>query len=185
MVLMQYNEIAYCVFSEMRYNNIVIRKNRKNVSSTVRRRIKGGSLSWLRRITSARSVWSLNPCLCRTPATPGEAARLAAISLRPASKINNRKTAVWLYSGLFCQFGRWKHHGFPVRTLDKSPSDLYNNTVVCRVSSSVERSLPKPQRRVRFPYLAPECIEAVGRLCFSDSLIFIFLSLFSLFYGIL
>ena len=42
MVLMQYNEIAYCVFSEMRYNNIVIRKNRKNVSSTVRRRIKGG-----------------------------------------------------------------------------------------------------------------------------------------------
>ena len=44
-VLMQYNEIAYCVFSEMRYNNIVIRKNRKNVSSTVRRRIKGGSLS--------------------------------------------------------------------------------------------------------------------------------------------
>ena len=55
----------------------------------------------------------------------------------------------------------------------------------CKVSSSVERSLPKPQRRVRFPYLAPECIEAVGRLCFSDSLIFIFLSLFSLFYGIL
>lgn len=45
MVLMQYNEIAYYVFSEMRYNNIVIRKNRKNVSSTVRRRIKGGSLS--------------------------------------------------------------------------------------------------------------------------------------------
>ena len=41
----QYTEIAYCVFSEMRYNNIVIRKNRKNVSSTVRRRIKGGSLS--------------------------------------------------------------------------------------------------------------------------------------------
>lgn len=41
-VLMQYNEITYCVFSEMRYNNIVIRKNRKNVSSTVRRRIKGG-----------------------------------------------------------------------------------------------------------------------------------------------
>ena len=34
MVLMQYNEITYCVFSEMRYNNIVIRKNRKNVSST-------------------------------------------------------------------------------------------------------------------------------------------------------
>ena len=34
MVLMQYNEIAYCVFSEMRYNNIVIRKNRKNVSCT-------------------------------------------------------------------------------------------------------------------------------------------------------
>lgn len=25
----------------------------------------------------------------------------------------------------------------------------------CKVSSSVERSLPKPQRRVRFPYLAP------------------------------
>lgn len=45
MFLMQYTEIAYCVFSEMRYNNIVIRKNRKNVSSTVRRRIKGGSLS--------------------------------------------------------------------------------------------------------------------------------------------
>lgn len=42
MILMQYNEIAYCVFSEMRYNNIVIRKNRKSVSSTVRRRIKGG-----------------------------------------------------------------------------------------------------------------------------------------------
>lgn len=34
MVLMQYDEIAYCVFSEMRYTNIVIRKNRKNVSST-------------------------------------------------------------------------------------------------------------------------------------------------------
>lgn len=33
-VLMQYNEITYCVFSEMRYTNIVIRKNRKNVSST-------------------------------------------------------------------------------------------------------------------------------------------------------
>lgn len=33
-VLMQYNEIASCVFSEMRYTNIVIRKNRKNVSST-------------------------------------------------------------------------------------------------------------------------------------------------------
>ena len=30
----------------------------------------------------------------QTPATPGEAARLAAISLRPASEINNRKTAV-------------------------------------------------------------------------------------------
>lgn len=45
MVLMQYDEIAYCVFSEMRYTNIVIRKNIKNVSSTVRRRIKGGSLS--------------------------------------------------------------------------------------------------------------------------------------------
>ena len=148
-------------------NNIVIRKNRKNVSSTVRRRIKGGSLSWLRKITSVRSVWSLNPCLCRTPATPGEAARLAAISLRPASKINNRKTAVWLYSGLFCQFGRWKHHGFPVRTLDKSPSDLYNNTVVCRVSSSVERSLPKPQRRVRFPYPAPKKLSHPnGWLCF-------------------
>ena len=26
----------------------------------------------------------------------------------------------------------------------------------CKVSSSVERSLPKPQRRVRFPYLAPD-----------------------------
>ncbi len=26
---MQYNEIAYCVFPEMRYNIIVIRKNRK------------------------------------------------------------------------------------------------------------------------------------------------------------
>ena len=104
-VLMQYNEIVSCVFSEMRYTNIVIRKNRKNVSSTVRRRIKGGSLSWLRRITSARSVWSLNPCLCKNPATPGEAARLAAISLRPASEINNRKTAVWLYSGLFSGLG--------------------------------------------------------------------------------
>lgn len=45
MILMQYNQIAYCVFSEMRYTNIVIRKNRKNVSCTVRRRIKGGSLS--------------------------------------------------------------------------------------------------------------------------------------------
>ena len=45
MILIQYNEITYCVFSEMRYTNIVIRKNRKNVSSTVRRRIKGGSLS--------------------------------------------------------------------------------------------------------------------------------------------
>lgn len=45
MVLMQYDEIAYCVFSEMRYTNIVIRKNRKNVSCTVRIRIKGGSLS--------------------------------------------------------------------------------------------------------------------------------------------
>lgn len=33
-VLMQYNEIASCVFSEMRYTNIVIKKNRKNVSST-------------------------------------------------------------------------------------------------------------------------------------------------------
>lgn len=33
-VLMQYNEIVSCVFSEMRYTNIVIRKNRKNVSST-------------------------------------------------------------------------------------------------------------------------------------------------------
>ena len=30
-VLMQYNEIAYCVFSEMRYNIIVIRKNRKTL----------------------------------------------------------------------------------------------------------------------------------------------------------
>ena len=28
---MQYNEIAYCVFSEMRYNIIVIRKNRKTL----------------------------------------------------------------------------------------------------------------------------------------------------------
>ena len=56
----------------------------------------------------------------------------------------------------FFRFGRWKHHGFPVRALDKSPSDLYNNTVVCRVSSSVERSLPKPPRRVRFPYPAPK-----------------------------
>ncbi len=34
MILMQYNKITYCVFSEMRYTNIVIRKNRKNVSST-------------------------------------------------------------------------------------------------------------------------------------------------------
>ena len=42
MVLMQYNEIAYCVFSEMRYNNIVIRKNRKMLAAPVRRRIKGG-----------------------------------------------------------------------------------------------------------------------------------------------
>ena len=33
-VLMQYTEIAYCVFSKMRYTNIVIRKNRKNVSCT-------------------------------------------------------------------------------------------------------------------------------------------------------
>ena len=33
MVLMQYNEIAYCVFSEMRYNNIVIRKNRKMLAA--------------------------------------------------------------------------------------------------------------------------------------------------------
>ena len=32
-VLMQYNEIAYCVFSEMRYNNIAIRKNRKMLAA--------------------------------------------------------------------------------------------------------------------------------------------------------
>ena len=32
-VLMQYNEIAYCVFSEMRYTNIVIRKNRKMLAA--------------------------------------------------------------------------------------------------------------------------------------------------------
>ena len=30
-----------------------------------------------------------------------------------------------------------------------------SNNLICRVSSSVERSLPKPQRRVRFPYPAP------------------------------
>lgn len=33
MILMQYNEIAYCVFSEMRYTNIVIRKNRKMLAA--------------------------------------------------------------------------------------------------------------------------------------------------------
>ena len=33
MVLMQYDEIAYCVFSEMRYTNIVIRKNRKMLAA--------------------------------------------------------------------------------------------------------------------------------------------------------
>ena len=31
-----------------------------------------------------------------------------------------------------------------------------SNNLICRVSSSVERSLPKPQRRVRFPYPAPK-----------------------------
>ena len=33
-----------------------------------------------------------------------------------------------------------------------------SNNLICRVSSSVERSLPKPQRRVRFPYPAPSSI---------------------------
>ena len=31
-----------------------------------------------------------------------------------------------------------------------------SSNLICRVSSSVERSLPKPQRRVRFPYPAPK-----------------------------